>query len=146
MTGAAFVLWLRQWLLPKVVAVLTFNIALPLWVFLVAGGWFYFDKHSAIRTAVNQAVTKLVAGAEIEALNAKLAEEQRIRQWSEAKEAEANRIAETERQALQDLETNHALSRLENRKRKDDLAQLETRPLPDGCRVDQYLLERLRNR
>lgn len=146
MTGAAFVLWLRQCLLPKVVAVLTFNIALPLWVFLVAGGWFYFDKHSAIRTAVNQVVTKLVAGAEIEALNAKLAEERRIRQWSEAKEAEAKQIAETERQAREALDTHFAQTRLENRKRKDDLVQLETRPTPDGCRVDQYLLDRMRNR
>ncbi|RWI96421.1 MAG: hypothetical protein EOR22_06585 [Mesorhizobium sp.] len=142
MSAAIVFAWLRKWVWP----VLSFGITLPVWAFLVAGTWLYFDKASAIRTAVNQAVTKLVAGAEIEALNAKLVEERRIRQWSEQKVDEANQIAETERQAREDLEKHNALSRLDNRKRKDDLDQIEARPTPDGCRVDEFLFNRLRNK
>lgn len=127
-------------------SLLTFGITLPVWAFIVVGAWLYLDRTSAVRVAVQNAATKLVAGAEIEALNAKLAEERRIRQWAEAKENEAKQIAEADRQSRQELETHQAQSRLENRKRKDDLVQFETRPTPDGCRVDQYLLDRLRNR
>ncbi|TPN04528.1 hypothetical protein [Mesorhizobium sp. B2-1-2] len=142
MTWLAVTAFLRKWVLP----VLTFGITLPVWVFLVAGAWLYFDKASAVRTAVDKAVTKLVAGAEIEALQAKLDEERRIREWSDNKAAEANRIAETERRAREELETNLALSAIDDRKKKDDLVQIEARPTPDGCRVDQFLLERMRNR
>ncbi|MGX7874445.1 hypothetical protein ACVDG5_018285 [Mesorhizobium sp. ORM6] len=142
MTWVAVVAFLRKWVLP----LLTFTISLPLWVFLAAGGWLYFDKASAVRVAVDKAVTKLVAGAEIEALQAKLDSERRIREWSDSKAAEASQIAETERQARQELETNFALSAIDDRKKKDDLVQIEARPTPDGCRVDGFLLERLRNR
>ncbi|PBB41786.1 hypothetical protein CK222_21775 [Mesorhizobium sp. WSM3866] len=142
MTAAIAIAWLRKWVWP----VLSFGITLPVWAFLIAGTWLYFDKASAIRTAVNQAVTKLVAGAELEALNAKLTEERRIRQWAEAKVDETNRLAEIDRQAREDLEKQSNLSRLDNRKRKDDLVQIEARALPDGCRVDEFLFNRMRNK
>lgn len=142
MSLAVIIAFLRKWVLP----ILTFTIALPVWVFLVAGAWLYFDKASAVRTAVDKAVTKLVAGAEIEALNAKLVEERRIRQWSDSKAAEASQIAESDRKALEELETHFALTAIDDRKKKDDLVQIEARPTPDGCRVDQFLLERMRNR
>lgn len=142
MSLAVIIAFLRKWLLP----ILTFTIALPVWVFLVAGAWLYFDKASAVRTAVDKAVTKLVAGAEIEALNAKLVEERHIRQWSDRKAAEASQIAESDRKALEELDTHFALTAIDDRKKKDDLVQIEARPTPDGCRVDEYLLNRLRNR
>lgn len=59
--------------------ILTFGITLPLWLFLVAGIWLWWDKSSAVRRAVDTAVTNLVAGAEIDALKAKAAEEARRR-------------------------------------------------------------------
>ncbi|QPC91464.1 hypothetical protein [Mesorhizobium sp. INR15] len=138
MTWLAISAFLRKWVLP----ILTFGITLPVWVFLIVGAWLYFDKASAVRAAV----TKLVAGAEIEALNARLTEERRIRQWSDAKAAEANQVAETERKSLEELETNLALSDIDERKKKDDLAKIEARPTPDGCRVDDFLFQRLRNK
>lgn len=60
-------------------AILTFGITLPLWLFLVAGGWLWWGKTSAVRLAVNNAVTELVAGAEMDARKAKAVEEARRR-------------------------------------------------------------------
>lgn len=46
------------------------KISLPVIVFVLLGGWLYYDKHSAIRQAVDNAVTKLVAGSELAAKDA----------------------------------------------------------------------------
>ncbi|TGT90906.1 MULTISPECIES: hypothetical protein [unclassified Mesorhizobium] len=142
MTWLAVVAFLRKWVLP----VLTFGITLPVWVFLVAGAWLYFDKSSAVRTAVDRAVTKLVAGAEIEALNAKLDSERRIREWSDSAAAQASQIAETERRSRFDLEAKLTISEIDRKNQADELAQIEAQPVAADCRVDQRLLERLRNR
>lgn len=55
----------------------TFTLPVPLFVIAFAVGWWHFDKTSAVRRAVNDALTEAVAGAEIAALNAKLTERER---------------------------------------------------------------------
>lgn len=126
--------------------ILVFGITLPVWAFLAAGIWLYFDKTSAIRQAVNKATTEMVAGAQLDALNAQLIEERRIRAWSDGKAEEAGRIAEDERTARVDLELQLAQTDAKKKESEDDLAALKARPMPDGCVVDQFLLDRLHNK
>ncbi|AMX93605.1 MULTISPECIES: hypothetical protein [Mesorhizobium] len=134
--------FVRKWILP----VLVFSITLPLWVFLVAGIWLYFDRGSAIRTAVNKAVTELVAGAELDALNATLVEERRLRVWSDGKAEEQRKIADEERSARIELETQLTLTDAEKKEMADELAKIESSPPPADCRVDQQFLDGLRNK
>lgn len=58
---------------------LSIMIPIPLAVIVAAGLWVHFDKASAIRKAVDNAVTDLVAGAQIEAAKARTAEIERQR-------------------------------------------------------------------
>lgn len=73
---------------------LTFGILIPVWVILLVAGWFHFDKSSAIRLAVDKAVTELVAGAELEAERSRSTALQKIateRQQKLEREQAANR-------------------------------------------------------
>lgn len=141
MIGAAWLLF-KTWILP----VLTFGITLPVWAFLAGGIWLYLDKASAVRTAVNGAVTELVAGAELDALNATLIEERRLRAWSDGKADEQRKIADEERSARIDLETQLTLTDAEKKEISDELAKIESTPPPADCRVDQRFLDGLRNK
>lgn len=132
----------RRWVLPA----LAFSIALPLWVFLVGGAWLYFDRASAVRAAVNKAVTELVAGAELDALNATLIEERRLRAWSDGKAEEQRKIADEERSARIDLETQLTITDADKKELADELAKIESSPPPADCRVDQQFLDGLRNK
>lgn len=136
--GAALALW------NVVRPILMFRIALPLWVFLAVAGWLYVDRTSAVRTAVDKAVTSLVAGAQLQALDAQLAEERRIRQWSAAKADENARIADETQSDLVDLQNQLTLTDIRRKGLADELAKLKTRTPSDH--VDQFLFERLRNK
>lgn len=137
--GAAIGLFLKTWVLP----ILTFGITLPVWFFLAAGGWLWWDKTSAVRQAVDKAVTELVAGAQIEALKAEATEQRRMRAWSDGKADEANQVATKEREARVTLETQLTLTDADKRKAEHELAVLQGRD--DGV-VDQQLLDSLHNR
>lgn len=137
--GAAVWLLLKTWVLP----ILTFGITLPLWLFLAAGIWVWFDKGSAVRLAVDRAVTDLVAGAQLDALKAEAIEERRLRAWSDGKADEARQAAEDERVARLTLETKLTLTDADKRKAEHELAVLQGRV--DGL-VDQQLLDSLHNR
>lgn len=126
--------------------ILTFGITLPLWLFLAAGVWLYVDKASAVRTAVHEAAAKLVAGAQIEALQAQLLEERRVRAWEDGKADEARLIADKERAARADLAVKLALTNDEKKGLEDDLAAIQSRPCTGDCVVDQLLFGRLRNK
>ncbi|MER9524068.1 hypothetical protein NKI96_10830 [Mesorhizobium sp. M0292] len=123
-----------------------FTIKLPLFVFLVAGIWLYFDRGSAIRTAVNKAVTQLVAGAELAALNAELVETRRINAWSEKQAADAAKQADAERADRIALEGQLALTANEKKEAADDLASIQALPVTEDCTVGQSLYDRLRNK
>lgn len=129
----------RTWVLP----ILAFGITLPVWAFLAAGIWLWFDKGSAVRQAVDKAVTQLVAGAQMDALQAELTEQRRLRAWSDGKAEEASKIAADERAARVTLETTLTQTEAEKREAEDDLAALQARD--DGL-VDQQLLDSLHNR
>jgi hypothetical protein len=123
--------------------ILVFGITLPVWVFLAAGVWLWIDKTSAVRHAVDKAVTELVAGAQLDALQAELTEQRRLRAWSDGKADQASKIAADERSARVTLETTLALTDADKRKAEDELAALQARD--DGL-VDQQLLDSLHNR
>ncbi|CAN7165763.1 hypothetical protein LJR234_000340 [Mesorhizobium amorphae] len=139
MSGAAIGLFLKRWLLP----LLTFGITLPVWFFLAAGLWLWWDKTSAVRTAVDKAVTELVAGAQLDAMQAELNEERRLRAWNDGKADEARRFADEERSAREAVETKLTQTDAEKRKAENELAVLQDRV--DGL-VDQQLLDSLHNR
>jgi hypothetical protein len=119
--------------------ILTLGITLPVWAFLAAGAWWHFDKNSAIRRAVHDAVTELVAGEELEAertrvraLTAIQAEQRRkIALLQAANQMFSERLAEAEREK-QDM--------------ADEINELLDHPVAGDCAVDSDLLDRLRNR
>ncbi|MBT1154392.1 hypothetical protein J1C56_02175 [Aminobacter anthyllidis] len=117
--------------------VLTIMIPIPLALIVAAGLWVHFDKASAVRKAVNKAVSELVAGAEIDALEAKLAAERDLRVFAEGRAsalADANRHFEEQRIATE----------RENEGLSDEIEQLKAGAVPDG--VDQPLFDRMHNK
>lgn len=117
--------------------VLRISVPIPLALIIAAGLWVCFDKASAVRMAVNKAVTELVAGAELDALQAQVIEERRLRAFVEGKAAslaEANKRFEDARIA----------AAVENEGLADEIEQLKARDVPDG--VDQLLFDGLRNK
>ncbi len=117
--------------------VLTFGITIPLWLILAAGGWAWLDKTSAVRQAVNKAVTQLVHSAELDAAKAR---EEALRKII----AEKDRQAERDRAAMARFSELLLAAEAQKETLNDELAELEARPAPDNCIVDGDLLERLR--
>lgn len=121
-------------------------IPVPLVLILAALAWVHFDKASAVRRAVDEAATELVAGARIAALEAEVDGRRRLAMVAAANAEEARRRAETAEAALFELETRLALSEQQREEFERELEKRQGDPLPDGGRVDPDLLGRLRNR
>jgi hypothetical protein len=126
--------------------ILGFTIPVPVAVILAALAWVQFDKSSAIRQAVNERVTEMVAGAEIAALEAKLEAEEKISAARGAAAAEANRRLQVEIDARVNLSQRMAAIQTENEILNDDLADMLSRPVDRACSVDADVLGRLRGR
>lgn len=126
--------WLRGAL-----RVLGTGVTIPLGVIIAAAIWWQIDKGSAIRTAVDRAVTELVAGeelaaakAETDGLRAILEEQKRRAALADiARKQFETQMAEAERQAGE---------------LADELADIQSRPVNDACLVDGGILDRLPNR
>lgn len=119
--------------------VLFFAIPIPVALILAAWAWVAIDKSSAVRKAVDKAVTEIVDGAELEAERARSAALQKIL-------AERERQAEADREALRDFAEKLEQAETENGNLADALALIENQPVDPGCRVDRTLLDRLRER
>lgn len=118
--------------------ILTFGITLPVWLFLAAGGWLYLDRGSAVRQAVDHAVTELVAGAELEAERAKSAALETINAELRGR---ANALALANGRFSQSLAA--AQTSLESA--NGQIAELLMHPVNDACAVDPDILGRLRS-
>lgn len=125
-------------LLRPVLGILTFGLTIPVWAILAVFLWVQFDKSSAIRTAVNRAVTELVAGAELEAERAKGQALSKINAELAGKaaalETANRRFSDSLKEAQSDLETAN-----------EQLADILAQPVNLKCAVDASLLDRLRN-
>ncbi len=117
--------------------VLFFAIPIPVVAILAAWLWVTFDKHSAIRKAVDRAITELVDGAELEAERAKTKALETIL-------ATRDRQAAADREALRRFADLLDTAETEKDNMADEIAELESRPVNDACVVDQPLIERLR--
>lgn len=135
-------LWFSRYLVPY----LTVGITIPLWLIAAVALWVHFDRSSAVRTAVDRAVVQLVAGAEIEAANAKAEGQHRLRLLAEGAAEEARRRA----QALEDANRRHAVALAAAETEKEELVHeiedLLSNPVDDACVVSRDVLDRLRNR
>lgn len=87
------------------------SLPVPLFVIALAIGWWQLDKHSAVRRAVDDALTEAVAGAKIAALEAQLAEKER--QLAAGRKA-AEGFAELLRQAQLAQEQQAAIDQAED--------------------------------
>lgn len=115
--------------------VLWFSIPIPLIAIAGVYAWFVFDKHSAVRKAVDKAVTELVAGAQIATLEAQLEASEKVAEF-ERGVASALEVANRGQQEL--LET-----QLEENKRQDDqIEAMKKLPPPKTCEVTEDLLKR----
>lgn len=118
MTAALAVLW----------KLLKVAIPVPLIAIVAVAAWAHFDKASAVRRAVDDAVERLVHSAEKEALAAKLEEERRLRAAGELAIAGYTRaLAEAD-----------ARDRAEDEKREQEIADYERRLAETGrsCGLD----------
>jgi hypothetical protein len=126
--------------------ILTFGITLPVWFFLAGGVWLWVDKASAARVAVDRAVTRLVAGAELDALRETAAANARLAAFRDGEIAEARRRQGALEAANAALSGQQAANDIENKRLIDELDELASQPPPADCRVNPDLLRRLRNR
>lgn len=122
------------------------SIPVPVVAILFALGWVYFDRASAVRRSVDKAVTELVAGARIAALEAEIDGRRRLAMYAAVNAEEARRRADTAAAAAFELEARLALSEQQRREFEDELAERKDDPLPGDGRVGPDLLGRLRNR
>ncbi|GAB5506699.1 MAG: hypothetical protein Rhirs2KO_18620 [Rhizobiaceae bacterium] len=116
--------------------VLMMGVTIPVGLILAVSIWAYFDRSSAIRQAVDEAVTELVDGAELEAAEARLEALQKIL-------AEKERINQRDQESIARFGQMLAEAAIQNEGLIDEIADLEAQPL-DVCVVDDALLERLR--
>lgn len=111
------------------------TIPLPIAVIVAIGVWWQVDKHSAVR----QAVTELVAGAELEAERAKVTSANLLR---EEIERQRDTLATANKQFEADVEA----AKAEQNAAEQELDELKKRPVNGKCAVDDDLLGRLRSR
>lgn len=121
----------------SLLSVLTLGITIQVWMILAAGVWLYFDRSSAIRQAVNSAVTELVDGAELEAAQARIEALQTIN-------AENERIIKRDQDTIATFGDLLARAAIENEGMDDEIAELRSQPVNAACIVDDALLERVR--
>ncbi len=116
------------------------SICVPVPLALIAAGWLWvhFDKASSVRRAVDRVTVKLVAGAEIAALQARIDAQARIAAFERQRAADLH-------QANNQLEAALAAEAGQG-KLDDELQALAAKPAPDRCLVDDGLYGRLRNR
>ncbi|EDQ33967.1 hypothetical protein HPDFL43_05920 [Hoeflea phototrophica DFL-43] len=126
--------------------ILGFTIPVPVTLILAALAWVQFDKSSAIRSAVNERVKEMVAGAEIEALEAQIAAQRQIAARSAEAAREAQRRLTVEATARTNLSMRLMAIQTENEILNDDLADLLSRPVDRDCAVDADVLGRLQSR
>lgn len=136
----AAVIWRAVW------RILGFSIPLPVWLILGALAWVQIDKTSTVRQAVNDRVTEMVAGAEIDALKAQAAAQREIVARSADAAREARRRLAVEATARTNLAMRLAAIQTENEILNDDLADLLSRPVDRDCAVDAGVLGRLHAR
>mgnify|MGYP000941717587 CR=1 FL=1 len=125
--------------------VLRVSIPVPLAAVVVVAGWWWIDRTSAVRHAVDKAVTELVAGEELAAAKALAEGEQKLREFAEERARAAREAAAAEYAAREDLARKEAETAAELENANDQIAELLARPAPAGCRADADLLGRLRN-
>ncbi len=111
-------------------------IPVPLVVIALAVGWWQLDKHSAVRRAVDDALTEAVAGAKIAALEAQLAE--RTRQLEAGRKA-AEGFADLLRQAQLREQQQAAIDATE-----DAEYEAKLKAAGRGCQLDDTDLQWLR--
>ncbi len=126
--------------------VATIIIPVPLAALVVVSGWLWIDKHSFARKAVNSAVTRLVAGAELDAAKADAAAMAAIAGMLTRQLKETTDRAEKEQATRHEFEVKLALSEAENKDLESELDDvLSQPPAPDGL-VDDRLYGRMRNK
>lgn len=97
----AFILPFIKFISPAITflkKILTITLPIPIFVILIIGGWYYFDKNSAIKQAVRKATQELVAGAELKAKDAIIAaKESQIAYIQAANVRQAQRLEITQK-------------------------------------------------
>jgi len=129
-----------------ILRVFGFVVPVPVVLVLAALAWVQFDKSSAIRTAVNDRVKEMVAGAEIATLQAKLAAQRAIAARLDDVSAEAQRRLTAAVDAQLSLAMRLQAVETKNGDLNDDLDDLLSRPVAGDCAVGADILGRLRGR
>lgn len=126
--------------------ILSIGIMIPIWLIILVLGWSYIDKNWAVKKAVNNALTELVAGAELRAAAATIENEKRLRTFAEGSLVEARRRAEAAEKANEKFQEELSEKESENEELAKELEQVAAIPLSDECKPSPELLNSLRNK
>lgn len=123
----------------------TFELTLPIPIALLVAGyvWVLMDKQSAIRAAVNKAVTEIVAGAELKAAAQEVENQKLLRALAEDKLAEELRRVNIVQAANKSYADKLATANEEKDALEHEIAEMENLPPPDRCLVGDDLFNRL---
>lgn len=143
---AGLILWAKTKGLAGLWRALTIVIPIPLFVLVLGGLWLWIDTGSRVRAAVDKAAKELVAGAEIDALEARLEGERRLRIYAEGARDEARRVKAEEEKARQEFSDKLVLSELQSEQDAKEIEDLRKKPRPDGCIADDAYIGGLRNK
>lgn len=135
--------WAKVW--KAVLGVATIAIPIPIFVLVAGGLWLWIDTGSRVRRAVDDAVINLVAGAQIDALEAKLGAERQLRIFTEGQRDEARRVQDEREKAKQEFSDKLVLSELESENYALEIDQLKKQKRPDGCTADDAYIGGLHN-
>lgn len=115
--------------------VLSFGVTIPVWAIIAVWLFFQYEQSAAVKGAIKT----LVAGAEIEAANAKADALEKI---LESEREKAERLAK----ANADFAARLSKARTELGNLDDQISEILSRPVDSACVVDGDILGRLRNR
>lgn len=118
-----------------VLAFVTYCLPVPLALIAAAWAWVAIDKHSAVRKAVDKAVTELVAGAQIATLEAQLEASERTAAFERGR-------AEAFEDATKRFDTARKEAEEDAAKLDAELEALKNQPAPEECKVTDDLLKR----
>lgn len=122
--------------------VLTTMIKIPIGLILIVGIWWYIDKSSSIKEAVNEAIVELVAGAELKARDAIIANKDRIIAFQRDSIKEKENLLNIANEAAEQFEQDKLEA---ERLAEERLDELQNRP-NSGDFIDPDLYDRLHNK
>lgn len=131
---------------PPARRILMLAIPIPLFVLAALAAFWWLNRESAIVAAVKERVAEMTAGAQLDALKARLAAQSAVAAARATTAAEALRRARVAENARDRLEVDLLASQFKQEDLENEIDDILAAPVAGDCTVDDALARRLRNR